>query len=371
MLCPHRVRFKTSDGQYRMRDCRKCRACQLSRQYDWANRLAWEITRAGAQNCYYFTGTYNRENLPWSPGTRPGQILPAQEKLFDAFLRHPPRTEEARRFQKSCIAEMNSGTTPRPEVRRKHLQDWKKRVEKAIGFTPRILSVGEYGTRHGRPHVHAAICGINPHQAQLCLDAWHFSDPGRSECVPVQSNKIGSYIAKDLVKGSWSKQAYIAAGREPHFMLWPVRPQLAAGQEAEIYKALSTWQKAMGTVEFEQALQCEHLARSYKMPISRRNAKPDAKPKRVDIMYGRTAYAKAVEALERDEKAATLVAGLVAQNAHLECTHIDPTHDHFQPEHLVYHEEKMVLAQRALDRAQDKHRLLLERRGLGSSGAEA
>jgi hypothetical protein len=106
--------FYDSPGvQYQQIPCGRCIGCRLERSKEWALRCVHEAS-CHEENCF-ITLTYNAENLPPDGG-----------------------------------------------LRKKHVQDFFKRLRKAI--SPRKVKYyycGEYGDKNNRPHYHILLFGYN------------------------------------------------------------------------------------------------------------------------------------------------------------------------------------------------------------------
>lgn len=155
--------------------CGRCRACRLSRKYEWVTRLTHEA-HSWRWSVLYVTLTYSPEYLP-----RGYTLVP------------------------------------------KDLQDFYKRLRKRLGpngLRIKYYSCGEYGDSYGRPHYHALIYGLNMSHADLIFKAWGKCEPQSFKCeVPTSKDALGyvaGYTRKKIRKryNSWYRETH---GREPEF----------------------------------------------------------------------------------------------------------------------------------------------------------
>lgn len=365
---PHKIRVKngaTGQEEFRYVPCRICLGCRLTRQYGVANRLDYEVKRIGVDRCWFWTGTFRDRgtgfpdelSLPYSKPTRASVITPAQKKVFDRLLKiieSRYSSHDSKEWANSLITEMQQAQPERPTVSLRIMQLWKKRIEQRIGYLPRIIYNGEFGSKTGRPHNHAVILDMAAKDAQATCDAWPYSDEIK-EVEQIQSDKIGSYIAKDLVKGSPTRYSYIASNREPPFMGYPKKPYLAQGQEEEIFRTLSTLQQSTIPYDFEHRVQIQHVGRTFETV-------KDGKKTR--IPYGKTAYKKALARITRDEGQKECLAEEARSQAHFQVTHTDETHPHYLESHRDKFIETCKEAERIQVRAAQRHKALLHRKGI-------
>lgn len=368
---------KTTTGQRLWRPCRNCVACQITRQYAWANRLLYEMVRAGLDRCLFFGHTYAPEHLPISEHIPAGKLSETQQKLklkiVEKFDKNAKRlrsdtpggalmTEKEKTFLQELLEQMHGDNPAKPTISRRDYTLWRKRLRERLGRLPKILGVGEYGENTGRPHCHSVIIDISAEEARVADECWPH---GTMDYSFVRSGKVGAYIAKDIVKSTWSKNRYIAQNREAPFMSWPQGKgrSLAAGQEKEIYEALSKMQAIMPAEQFEHLLQSEHVGRSYTVRTPKKSAGGDDRGStKTQVRYGRTAYTRAIEKLDRNPIASEFAAKRAAQVAHLDVEFADPTSRFFDEEHLEHHEAKKAKALAKLEKAQRRHASILERK---------
>lgn len=346
------------------------------------------MSRIGYDRCYFVGMTYDDDpdqGLPWSEKIPAGTVSAEQRKLKIKLVEQLQKSakrklenrahglsEKAENVLNEQIDMLNGENPAKPTLRRKHLKMWKDRVGIRLGgHRPRMLCVGEYGEKGGRPHYHAIILDISEAQARICSECWPH---GSVHYEPVREERIGTYVAKDIVKSTWSKNRYIAMNREAPFMSWPTGKGrgLATGQENEIYDALSTWQKSMTAEEFEYKLQTLHMARSYTKHVAPKHGPAvsdmgKTRGQHVNVRYGRTAYARALARIDRNPVAQEFAAKVVAQNAHLEVAHTQPGDRFYLEEHDEARKEKLERAERASTRAKRNHDKILERKRRGGT----
>jgi hypothetical protein len=184
MACYHPITaYKTADGSVVFHEkayfniiktlslpCNQCIGCRLERSRQWAMRCMHEA-QLHEENCF-ITLTYNKEHLPYAESLNHEHF-----KLFIKRLR-------------------------------------KKLAPKRIRF----YMAGEYGTKGGRPHYHAAIFGWRPndlyeprktkagsliYQSKVLEDCWRIRNKNTGEYESIGLSSVGeltfesaAYIAR-------------------------------------------------------------------------------------------------------------------------------------------------------------------------------
>lgn len=120
-LVPLKFEVKSAEVEEVLRDtlreyvqvpCGRCIGCRLEHSRQWAIRIMHE-TMMHVDNCF-LTLTYDDDHLP------------------------------------------GDGS-----LKKKHFQDFMKRLRKHLGFKVRYYHCGEYGEQNGRPHYHAVLFGFD------------------------------------------------------------------------------------------------------------------------------------------------------------------------------------------------------------------
>lgn len=163
------------DGQFKSEyPCGKCAACRRSRTREWANRVMHELYY-WEKSCFV-TLTYSDENVPFS-------------------------------------------------LSKRELQLFIKRLRKSI--EPNIIKYfgcGEYGEKHGRPHYHLIIFGLDVksdcfkymrrvnNKNYYSVDAWEYGYIDIGNVNYKSAAYVAGYIQKKLGVASYP-------GREPPFQI--------------------------------------------------------------------------------------------------------------------------------------------------------
>lgn len=146
--------------------CGKCVACKKKRQGEWSLRLMHELD--SWSEATFVTLTYNDEHVPKNMS-----------------------------------------------LEKAELQRYFKRLRKQSGKKLRYYACGEYGEINYRPHYHAIIFGIGPHDPHL-EDCWGLGFIKSGTVTPASVSYVAGYIGKKLW-GIGAKQVY--EGREIPFQL--------------------------------------------------------------------------------------------------------------------------------------------------------
>lgn len=107
--------------------CGKCPNCLADRRADWSLRLQIELKNS--TSAHFITLTYNDENLYYN----------------------------------------ENGV---PSINKKHMQDYMKRLRKTTSEKLRYYTVGEYGTKHKRPHYHILLFNYPPNISDNIISTW-------------------------------------------------------------------------------------------------------------------------------------------------------------------------------------------------------
>lgn len=107
-----------------------------------------------------------------------------------------------------------------PELRKKHLQNYFKRLRKRINQPFRYFAVGEYGDKSGRPHYHACLFGLGRSFGPdvglaWCLEGLPIGITHIGDVTPESARYIAGYTLKKLTRAT-DPRLY---GRSPEFML--------------------------------------------------------------------------------------------------------------------------------------------------------
>lgn len=173
--------------------CGTCVACRINETTDWSIRAVYELHEF--ENASFVTLTYNDEHYP-----------------------------------RDC------------SVHKEVLADWwdsfQHTVKREKGFSPRIFSCGEYGSRTDRAHYHAILYGLNPDpfdknniDRELIANSWKNCDREMFQWNRFDYNKnainfvtretcqyVAGYIQKKL-KSYQAKEIYEKTGRQAPFKI--------------------------------------------------------------------------------------------------------------------------------------------------------
>ena len=95
-----------------------------------------------------------------------------------------------------------------------------KRIRKELGEKKiKYFACGEYGDKTYRPHYHMIILGLDSKEAKDIVERkWKYGDIHIGSATAQSIAYTASYVNKKIL-GTWAKEAYIKAGREPPFHL--------------------------------------------------------------------------------------------------------------------------------------------------------
>lgn len=110
-----------------------------------------------------------------------------------------------------------SGT---PELSKRDLQLFKKRLRKCQKDPIRYYSVGEYGSITHRPHYHSILFGLSPLVVPKLADIWSLGHIQVGSVTPASIHYVTKYV---INKHNDFK------GREPPFSLMSRRPGIGVG----------------------------------------------------------------------------------------------------------------------------------------------
>ena len=141
--------------------CRKCKACQVAKKKEWADRLVIESTFWPFS--YFVSMTYDPEHMPEDLSLRP-----------------------------------------------KDMVDWKKRLGYYFGRVPQLYYCGEYGDAGDLPHYHAIIfCGSD--RFHDILKSWDLGRISIEYCTPERCAYTTGYTTEKIDKPERTD------GRHPEF----------------------------------------------------------------------------------------------------------------------------------------------------------
>lgn len=329
--------------------CRYCHACRQDARLNNADRLIGEIEVAEHES-WFFTGTYDDENLPFTEHREPGELTEAQRKLFARWDRAEAtgaRTPDHELDWRNEMRDLAYTGSPRvPTCRYRDIQLWKKRVAKALGYTPRIVPAQEYGTGTDRPHVHALLVGVPMADAEIAFKAW---DLGRiKDIFAADNNRVTRYATKDIAKGSHFAHRYICQGREPPRLVWPKNPYIGFYQEAWLLRTLQHIQTRLQPRAFEAELRSGTLGKYYRKGGQWR-------------AVATTARKHVLDQLERDPTARLDAIEAEAQQAYEHVEKLDPDSVLFDPAYLDAHSKELNKRRAKSDRAKRAHRAIVAR----------
>lgn len=158
------------EGREWLAPCGKCLACRIQKRSMWVMRMLHQTSEY--PDAAFVTLTYASEHMPSSP-SRPDGVL-----VF----------HDLQNFWKRLRKEL-------------------KRIERGTKIS--YYSCGEYGEEGNRPHYHAIVWGITPHDEDMVQKVWGL---GRSQCDFVEAESIryvAGYVTKKLgLDNSVSRQGY-------------------------------------------------------------------------------------------------------------------------------------------------------------------
>lgn len=172
--------------------CGQCLSCRLNRAKEWAIRCICEAKMH--DHAMFVTLTYNDENIPVSENGH-----------------------------KTLV--------------KKHLQDFLKRLRKAINVKIKYFACGEYGTKYSRPHYHLLIfgyqftdlivynSGANLYRSSLLEKLWKF---GFSTVGSVSYDSC-LYVSRYIMKKQYGSNEVLYDDREKEFITMSLKT--AIGRE--------------------------------------------------------------------------------------------------------------------------------------------
>ena len=152
---------------------------------------------------------------------------------------------------------MEMGGLGVPTLRKKHLQDWLKRLRWVIGSRKiRYFVCGEYGDRSERPHYHAMLFGykgcrysdsrLAPLQPCVCESCelirrtWGKGLVHQGVVDRVTMQYVSGYVVKKMTR----KDDVRLKGREPEFARMSLRPGIGAEGVHDVARVLGEYRLA-------------------------------------------------------------------------------------------------------------------------------
>lgn len=111
-----------------------------------------------------------------------------------------------------------------PEVSKREIQLFMKKLRAYSGREYRYYAVGEYGEKTWRPHYHLIVYGLNPTDEKLISKCWK---KGFVYCGLVTDASC-SYVSSYVIKRMTKKTDPRLGGRQPEFALMSRRPGIGA-----------------------------------------------------------------------------------------------------------------------------------------------
>lgn len=185
--------------------CGQCMPCRFNRRRLWTHRIMLEAVQH-TDNAFV-TLTYSEENLP------------------------------------------SVATSSLPTLQPKDLQDWLKRLRKAIQPAKiRYYAVGEYGDKSQRPHYHLALFGFpscrrgrTHHHRAVCCDVCELVKKtwglGRID-IGLLERTSAQYVAGYVTKKMTAKDDPRLNGRHPEFCRMSLRPGIGHDAMHEVASEL-------------------------------------------------------------------------------------------------------------------------------------
>lgn len=164
--------------------CRKCKACEIAKKKEWADRLIIESTYWPFS--YFVSLTYDPEHMP-----------------------------------------------PDLSLRPKDMVDWKKRLGYYVGRVPQLYYCGEYGDKGDLPHYHAIIF-CDSDQFHNILKSWDFGRISVEYCTPERCSYTAGYTTEKLDKPERTD------GRHPEFHGASRKPPLGYRLLFDLLEKLAT-----------------------------------------------------------------------------------------------------------------------------------
>lgn len=176
MACTHLITIlNPKTGKHIQVPCGHCIGCLEDMQAEWSLRMEQELKTNSSRPAVFVTLTYDNEHLP---------------------------TEE--------FNEQTGEVFEKPSVVKKHVQDFMKRLRKAVdtdikrgkkkGYQGplKYFFTSEYGPEGGRPHYHGIIYGLNKNQEayDYINKAWNMG----FIYLGVANSKTIKYVSKYCIK---------------------------------------------------------------------------------------------------------------------------------------------------------------------------
>lgn len=185
--------------------CGHCRQCMMNK----SNRLAFQCTLEGLSNKYglFITLTYDEKHLPRlrivrDEDTFYEDLNKKNYYFIDSESSEVVFTQTLSDSELETLFSKVNTYDNIPYLRKSDLQNWFKRLRKAISkFTSskvRYFACGEYGPLHLRPHYHILLWFDDKEIFKVCDEliykTWRY---GRIDCQLTQgkaSNYVASYV---------------------------------------------------------------------------------------------------------------------------------------------------------------------------------
>lgn len=185
--------------------------------------------------------------------------------LLEAMF-HPASMFVTLTYADSCVPR---GTSPHPELLKKDLQDFLKRLRYYLAPRKvRFFAVGEYGSRTWRPHYHAIIFNAQGNTAMVGKQIMHFGDAREvakawplghvsvSQLTPERVAYCAQYTAKKMTRADDER----LEDRPPEFMLSSRRPGIGFTDDVLNY-LVSCYQTDSGVLRIEETGDVEGVVR--------------------------------------------------------------------------------------------------------------
>lgn len=148
MSCLSPLNIKTKEKGRINVPCGRCLPCLQRKRDDWSFRLAQELKTA--KSAVFLTLTYSDDNIPWADTE-----MALDKDRLKAFL---------------------------------------KKLKRNNKWTLKYYSVGEYGTKTGRPHYHAILFNATESTLNSLLDIWDLGSHHIGAANPASIRYLTKYV---------------------------------------------------------------------------------------------------------------------------------------------------------------------------------